>query len=64
MSELEKALLRTIVYFDVLDMAPTVQEIWRNLLIWSTDNKPSLGAILTGLDSLKNEGFIGQKLEF
>ncbi|KKR47264.1 MAG: hypothetical protein UU22_C0002G0011 [Parcubacteria group bacterium GW2011_GWA2_40_8] len=64
LSDLQKAILSTIVYYDVLDMAPTFQEIYSNLLNWSNDAKPSLGEILTNLDYLKKEGIIDQNLGF
>ncbi len=64
MDNVQKSILSTIAYYDVLDMAPTSQEICSNLLNWPTDNKPSIGVILNGLDTLKNEGVIGQKSGF
>ena len=64
MSELEKYILRTVVYYDVLDMAPTTYEIWRNLLNARNNEQIFLGSIIVSLDDLATQKIIEQKWGF
>ena len=63
MSDLQKSILSTIIYYDVLDMAPTSHEVWSNLLDWKGQT-PYLGEVLQALADLKQQGLIGQKWGF
>src|SRR3989339_711788 len=59
MTEIDRAILRTIIYFDLFDFPLTASEIQENLII---KNQTTLPAILNSLNNLKtliscDEGF-------
>lgn len=60
MTEIEKAILRTIAYFDVFNYPLTSWEIWKWIFWQSTESAPTFFEVFTTLES---DSLLNQKLE-